>query len=312
MDYSKKAARLTALVVGLTLAVAACGGGSSGDGSGSLAGKSFTVGSKEFTEQKVLGQVAILALEDAGASVKDQTGITGTTNVRKALESDQIDMYWEYTGTGFAEILGNDPTGAPTDDKELYDEVAKQDLAKNGIKWLALTSANDTYAFATSQDSSDQYSVTTLSDYAKLVASDPESASMCAAAEFLDRKDGWPGLSKAYGFSLPDDQITEVDLGIVFTALPKGEPCKFGEVFATDGRIPANKLVVLDDDKNFFVKYDLAMTMKDKTLKDSPELESILNPIAAKLTTEELQKLNARVDVDGLPEEAVAKKWLED
>ncbi len=312
MGYSKKAARLTALAAGVTLAVAACGSGDSGGGGAgstdTLAGKSFTVGSKEFTEQLILGQIAIQALENAGATVDDQTGITGTTNVRKALETDNIDMYWEYTGTGWADILGNDVASAPTDDKALYDAVAKQDLDKNGIKWLALTSANDTYAFATTQDTG----VTTLSQYADLVKSDPTSASMCAAAEFLDRKDGWPGLEKAYGFSLPNDQITEVDLGIVFTAVPKGDPCKFGEVFATDGRIPANNLVVLDDDKNFFVKYDLAMTMKDSTLKDNPELQSVLDPIAAKITTEELQKLNSQVDVDGLPPDAVAKKWLED
>ena len=313
MRYSKKAARMTALAAGLTLAVAACGGGGdSGGGSGALAGKSFTIGSKEFTEQKILGQIAILALEDAGATVKDETGITGTTNVRKALDSGEIDMYWEYTGTGWTELLGNDTADAPTDEQELYDAVAKQDLDENGIKWLALTSANDTYAFATSQETSDETGVTTLSDYAKLVSSDPESASMCAAAEFLDRKDGWPGLEKAYGFSLPDAQITEVDLGIVFTAVPKGDPCKFGEVFETDGRIPANDLVVLDDDKNYFVAYDVAMTMEDKTLKDSPEVEDVLNPIAEKLTTKEVQKLNAQVDVDGQPEEAVAKKWLED
>ena len=311
MRYSKTAARLTALAAGLTLAVTACGGDGGGGGSGDLAGKSFTVGSKEFTEQKILGQIAILALEDAGATVKDETGITGTTNVRKALESDEIDMYWEYTGTGWTEILGNDAADAASDPQELFDAVAEQDL-ENGIEWLAKTSANDTYAFATSQETSDEFGVTSLSDYAELVSSDPESASMCAAAEFLDRQDGWPGLEKAYGFSLPDDQITEVDLGIVFTAVPEGDPCNFGEVFETDGRIPANELVVLDDDKDYFVGYEVAMTVQEKVLQDSPELEDVLNPIAEKLTTVELQQLNAQVDVDGLPEEAVAKKWLQD
>ncbi|MGH3589134.1 MAG: glycine betaine ABC transporter substrate-binding protein, partial [Pseudonocardia sp.] len=251
------------------------------------------------------------ALEDAGASVQDETGITGTTNVRKALESDEIDLYWEYTGTGWTEILGNETADAPTDPQELFDAVAQQDR-ENGISWIAKTSANDTYAFATSQETSDSTGVTTLSDYAELVSSDPESASMCAAAEFLDRQDGWPGLEKAYGFSLPDAQITEVDLGIVFTALPKGDPCKFGEVFETDGRIPANDLVVLEDDKDYFVGYEVAMTVQEAVLKESPELEDVLNPIAEKLTTEELQRLNSQVDVEGLPVEAVAEKWLQD
>ena len=310
MRRSKKAAQLTTLAIGIALTLAACGD-DGGGGSGELAGKSFTVGSKEFTEQKILGQIAVLALEDAGATVQDETGITGTTNVRKALESDEIDMYWEYTGTGWTEILGNETADAPSDPQELFDAVAKQDL-ENGIKWTAKTTANDTYAFATSQETSDETGVTTLSDYAELVSSDPKSASMCAAAEFLDRQDGWPGLEKAYGFTLPDNQITEVDLGIVFTALPKGDPCKFGEVFETDGRIPANELVVLEDDKDYFVGYEVAMTVQEAVLTESPELEDVLNPIAEKLTTEELQALNSQVDVDGLPVEAVAEKWLQD
>ncbi len=313
MRYSKKVTRLTALAAGITLAVTACGGGDSGGGSGggTLDGKSFTVGSKEFTEQKILGQIAILALEDAGATVEDQTAITGTTNVRKALESGEIDMYWEYTGTGWVDILGNTTSNAPTDPQELFDAVAEQD-AKNGIEWIAKSSANDTYAFAASQDTSDKLGVTTLSDYADLANSDPESASLCAAAEFLDRADGFPGVEKTYGFKLPDDQITELDLEIIYTALPKADPCNFGEVFESAGQIPANDLVVLEDDKQFFPGYEVAMTVKDTVLKDSPELEDVLKPIAEKLTTEELQQMNASVDVDGLPEEAVAKKWLED
>jgi len=317
MRYSKKPGRLTALtaLAGLTLALAACGGDdstSSSSGGSDLAGKSLTVGSKEFTEQKILGQIAILALEDAGAEVKDETGITGTTNVRKALDSEEIDMYWEYTGTGYTEILGNETADAPADSQELFDAVKEQDAKDNGVTWFAKTTANDTYAFATSAENSDSTGVTTLSDYADLVNSDPESATMCAAAEFLDRQDGWPGLEKAYGFSLPDELITEVDLGIVFTAVPKADPCAFGEVFETDGRIPANELVVLEDDKDYFVGYEVAMTAREDVLSDAPEVEGVLDAIAAELTTEELQGLNAQVDVDGLPEEAVAQKWLED
>ncbi len=312
MLSTKKAVRLAALAVGLTMMVTACGGGGGSSNSGALAGKSFTVGSKEFTEQKILGQIAILVLEDAGAKVKDETGITGTTNVRKALTSGQIDMYWEYTGTGWTELLGNTAENAATDSQELFDAVAKQDLQKNKVNWIAKTTANDTYAFATSKETSDSTGVTSLSDYADLVNKDPSSATMCAAAEFLDRQDGWPGLEKAYGFKLPTSQITEVDLGIVFTAVPKGDPCKFGEVFETDGRIPANKLVVLEDDKNYFVGYEVAMTVAAKTLKANPKLKDVLDPVAKKLTTEELQKLNAEVDVQGLPAAAVAKKWLQD
>ncbi|MDQ3484863.1 MAG: glycine/betaine ABC transporter substrate-binding protein [Actinomycetota bacterium] len=310
MRYSKKAARLTALAVGVTLAVAACGG-DGGGGSGELAGTSLTVGSKEFTEQIILGQIAILALEDAGASVKDETGITGTKNVRKALDSDEIDMYWEYTGTGWVEILGNDVADAESDKQALFDAVKEQDK-ENGVEWILKTEANDTYAFAASQATTEELGVTTISDYAELVNSDPESATMCAAAEFLDRADGFPGVEKAYGFDLPDEQITEVDLEIIYTALPKADPCAFGEVFESAGQIPANDLVVLEDDKQYFPGYEVALTINEEVLADTPEIEDVLAPIAEKLTTEELQQMNASVDVDGQPHEAVAEQWLED
>ena len=308
----KRKLHLTALMAAVSMTTLACGGDSGGGSEGELSGASFAVGSKEFTEQLVLGELTVQVLANAGAEVDDQTGITGTTNVRKALESDEIDMYWEYTGTGWAEILGNEPGEAPTDEAELFDAVAEQDLQKNNIVWTALAPVNNTYAIATSQAASDELGVTTLSDYAELANSDPEAASLCAASEFIDRGDGLQGLEKAYGFELPESSLTEVDLGIIFTRVPKQDPCNFGEVFATDGRIPANDMVVLEDDKDFFVIYNLALTVSEDVLKENPALEDIFTPIAEKLTTEELQQLNAQVDVDGLPVEQVAQKWLED
>ena len=316
-DRQRKTVRLTALVAGLALVTAACGddgGGevTSGSDVADLSGASFTVGSKEFTEQLILGQITVQVLEDAGAEVTDETGITGTTNVRKAMESEEIDMYWEYTGTGWAELLGNDAGDAATDPQELFDNVAKEDLSKNDVKWLALAPVNNTYAIATSSSTSEDLGVTTLSDLAEVASSSPDDATLCAASEFIDRADGLPGLEKSYGFDLPEDALTEVELGIVFTRVPKGDPCKFGEVFATDGRIPANDMVVLEDDKSFFVIYNLALTMNNSVYDKYPELEDLFAPISEKLTTEELQTLNSQVDVDGLPEEQVAQKWLED
>ncbi len=303
---------LTAVLAGLSLVTLACGNESGGGGEGELSGVSLTVGSKEFTEQLILGQITVQVLEDAGASVTDQTGITGTTNVRKALTSGEIDMYWEYTGTGWAELLGHEADKAPTDENELFKAVAAEDLEKNDVKWTALAPVNNTYAIATSAETSKALGVTTLSDYAEVANNNPTDASLCAASEFIDRADGLPGLEKAYGFSLSEQAVTEVDLGIIFTRVPQGSPCKFGEVFATDGRIPANDMVVLDDDQSFFVIYNLALTMNKDVYDQHPKIEEIFTPIAEKLTTEELQKLNAQVDVDGLPVEQVAKKWLED
>ncbi len=319
MRYSRRNIRLTAMCAALAMAVLGCGGGDSGGdsgdggGSGPLSGTSFAVGSKEFTEQLVLGQITKLVLEDAGATVDDNTGITGTSNVRKALTSGQIDMYWEYTGTGFGEILGNEVSEAPTDPQQLFEAVKKQDMQENDIVWTTLAPMNNTYAFATSQEASDEYGVTTLSDYAELVSSDPEGSSLCAASEFINRSDGLPGVAKAYGFDPADVPTTEVELGVIFTQVPERESCNFGEVFATDGRIPANDMVVLEDDEAFFPIYNVALTVSNEVYDaDGEQLEELFSPIAEKLTTETLQTMNADVDVNGLTPEEVAQQWLED
>ncbi len=312
MRSAKRRIALLATVLAV-LAVSACGGDDGGgSGSGELSGATFTVGSKEFTEQLILGQMAIQVLENAGATVKDETGITGTDTVRSALTSGEIDLYWEYTGTGWTSHLGHEAETAPDDTKKLFDEVAKQDLEKNQIKWFALSPVNNTYAIATTSDRADELGVATMSDYANLANTTPQDASLCAATEFLTRADGWPGVEKEYGFTLPKQYIAEVDLGIVFTQVPSGDRCKFGEVFSTDGRIAANDMTVLDDDKDFFVKYNLAMTTREDVFKKYPQLEDIFTPLAEKLTTETMQSLNAQVDADGLPPEQVAQKWLED
>src|SRR5690625_7749492 len=111
------------------MVITACGddGGGGGGGDGELSGASITVGSKEFNEQLLLGQIAIQALENAGASVSDQTGIQGTANTRAALEAGEIDMYWEYTGTGWGEILGHESTDAPADTQALAQQVADEE-----------------------------------------------------------------------------------------------------------------------------------------------------------------------------------------
>ena len=96
----------------------------------------------------------------------------------------------------------------------------------------------------------------TLSDLAELAKNKPEEATFCIESEFSARDDGWPGLQEAYGIELPQRNVKLVDLGVVYTETKKGEPCNFGEVFTTDGRIAALNLQVLEDDKHFFPVYN--------------------------------------------------------
>jgi osmoprotectant transport system substrate-binding protein len=327
---------LTILMAALTFAVA-CGdddddGGSSADNGGasptesasspteapsgdmaSLEGASLSVGSKEFTEQLVLGQIAIKALENAGAEVADNTGITGTDNVRTALTSGEIDMYWEYTGTGWSSHLGREISDAPAGSDALYQAVKEADEMENHIYWLDPAPMNDTYALVTSASNSSDMGVTTISQYAELANSDPEAASLCGATEWLTRDDGLPGLETAYGFDIPDDQVAEVEFSLINKLTGEGNECHFGEAFATDGSIVANDLVVLEDDQEYFVPYNVAMTVRQETYDEYGDaIAEVLNPIAAMLTDEVMQTLNAKVDVDGEDPATVAEDWLKE
>jgi osmoprotectant transport system substrate-binding protein len=306
------------VVLGAALAtLAACSLGeqqSSGVGSGSLGsadeldGLTATVAGKEFTEQLILCEVTSQALESAGAEVKRQCGMSGSNTVRSALVSGKVDLYWEYTGTGWITHLGE--TKPLSDPTELYNAVAERDKAENGITWLEPAPANNTYAVATSSENAEKLGVTTLSDYAALVKKDSSQATFCAAAEFLARDDGWPGVQDAYGFSLPSEDQSEVAAGVVYNSIDKGTPCVFGEVFATDGRIDALGLTQLEDDKQFFTPYNPAVSIRDAVLEENPKVADVLAPISEALTDETLQSLNAKVDADGETPEKVATDWL--
>lgn len=298
---------------GDTPATGATGGGATGGGGGdvSLDGASFTVGSKEFTEQLVLGQIAILALENAGASVEDSTGITGTENVRTALNSGEIDMYWEYTGTGWSTHLGREISEAPGESQAMYDAVAEADL-ENGVVWMEPAELNNTYALVTAAGRDEELGVTTISEFAELATNSVDDATLCAATEWLTRDDGYPGLEGAYEFTLPEGNINEfAETGPIAPLVAAGDECNFGELFATDGTIAANELVILEDDQNYFVAYNVALTVNQDIYNEHEEaLTEIFNPITELLTDEIAQELNARVDADGEDPAAVAEDFL--
>ena len=313
---------VVAFCLGLAL-VAGCGGqggpGSSGGGgsiaeefdfSGPQDSAQFTVGSKDFTEQRVLGEIAIQALEAAGADVTDRIGIGDNTEVRQALTNNDIDMYWEYTATGWLVHLGKpDPISDP---QEQYQAVAKEDLEKNNIEWLDPAPGNNTYAIAASQETADDLGVQNVSDLAQLAQDSPDKATLCYGDEndFSSRSDGLPGLEEAYNFEYPEDSQTVVPLDSVYENVAQGERCNFGVVFTTSPLIGENNLQLLEDDENFFAVYNPAMTMTEETLNDYPQLQDLFAPISEELTTEALVELNSQVDIEGKTPADVAGQWL--
>jgi osmoprotectant transport system substrate-binding protein len=278
--------------------------------SGTQRDAQFTVGGEGFTEQQVLGNIAIQVLDAAGATVIDRTGVGGNEEVRQALASGEIDLYWEYTATGWLVFLNE--TSSISDPRELYEAVARQDLEENGIKWLKPAPGNDTYAIASSQETSRELGVETVSDLGRLIEERPREATLCFGNEdeFRTRFDGLPGMQRAYGFQFPEENLIIVSIDAVYEAVEESEICNFGVVFTTSGYIQELGLRLLEDDKNFFAVYNPAITMRQETFENYPQLRELFAPISEKLDTETLRRLNYAVDVGGKAPEAVAEQWL--
>ena len=312
---NKATLRVVGLLAVLTMAVAGCGGGggTGGGGGGSLSevdlsDATIVVGSKDFTEQQILGYITLQALEATGATVEDRIKLAGTDAARAALVAGDIDAYWEYTGTNWINHLKN--TKPIPDPVEQYDAVVEAEK-KNKIAVLERAPANNTYALAVRSEAAEDLGVEKLSDMKKLIEERPEDATVCVESEFNSRDDGLPGMEKTYGFKFPKENVKLFDTGVVYTETDKGKECNFGEVFITDGRIPALDLTVIEDDKKFFPVYNPALNVRQEIYDEYGEqLDQVFTPIAQALENDTLAQMNAAVDVDGELPEDVAEEWL--
>ncbi|WP_433335119.1 glycine betaine ABC transporter substrate-binding protein [Spirillospora sp. CA-294931] len=267
------------------------------------------VTSKEFTEQIILGKMAVLALIAAGADPKDRTNVQGSVTARKSLTGGDNDLMWEYTGTGWITYLGQED--AIPDPVKQFQEVARQDLQKNRIAWLAPAAPmNNTYTIAVSASAQQKYGLKSLSDMAKVPVA---QRTYCTEPEFFSRNDGLRGMLDAYslkfGSAVPANNIKQMSAGVIYDATATGR-CTFGEVTETDGRIQAKNLKPLVDDRKFFPNYNPAITVRADVLTRYPQLTELFARISQKLTTPVMRELNSRVDVEGNDPVFVARDWL--
>ncbi|MFJ6216413.1 glycine betaine ABC transporter substrate-binding protein [Streptomyces sp. NPDC092296] len=272
-----------------------------------LKGAGLTIASKNFTENVILAEMIGLAFKAAGATVNDRTNISGSIGARQAVVSGTADAMYDYTGTAWITYLGH--TRPITDPHQQWLAVRDADL-KNGVTWLPAASLNNTYALAGNKANVGRYGLRTLSEVAALARRQPSAVTLCVDNEFAVRRDGLPGMLKAYGMDLPKANIRTMDAGIVYTTTAKGRACLLGEVYTTDGRITQLGLQVLEDDRHFFPNYNAAPMIHSSTLKAHPAIAGLLDPISARLSTATARQLNAQVDVAGRDARQVAKEWL--
>jgi osmoprotectant transport system substrate-binding protein len=273
-----------------------------------LEGVKITVGSKEYTEQVIMGYILEYTLAAAGADVRDLTGIVGSRSTREAQLRGQVDVAYEFTGNAWINYLGHEKP--IPDSREQYEAVREEDLKRNDMVWLPPGPMDDTYALAASKAVVQRTGVRTLSQYADLVRKNPAAAKTCVDTEFRARQDGYPGMAAAYGFDPARAQTPVLQVGIIYQATADAAECDFGEVFTTDGRIAALDLVVLTDDKQFFAHYNPSVTMKHDFFEAHPQIAEVTAPVTAALTNDAIIDMNKQVDVEGRDPAVVARDWM--
>ena len=267
------------------------------------AGDKIVIGSKNFSEQLILGNMLADLIENkTDLEVERKMNLGGSQVAFSAIKNGDIDMYVEYTGTGLVNILNQSPQNDPD---KVYDYVKKEFKTKYGIDMLKPLGFNNTYALAVRQDTAQQYNLNTISDLAKV----SDSMIMGPTIEFPNREDGLIGLSKTYNLNFKE--VKAIDGGLRYTALDNHKSDVI-DAFSTDGLIEEFGLKVLEDDKNFFPPYYAVPIVKEETLKEHPELEEALNTLAGKLTDDKMRKLNYKVDSLKESPAKVAKEFLQE
>ncbi len=305
--------RIAALSLAAGLTLAACGA-DAGDSADTANGvtpapadtPTIVVGSKDFTENILLGQMLVIALEEAGVPVEDRTNLGGTVVNRDALLAGQINVYPEYNGTGWMVHLGEED---PSFDRvELYELVAAADLDRNGIRWVGLSPFNNTYGFAsspaaTAANGGEPFTFETMADY---LAENPNAVA-CMESEFPDRPDGLILWENHTGYTMPQSQQVILETGVIYTETGN-DNCDFGEVFTTDGRIDGLGLTLVDD-PGVMILYNMSFTFRDEALNDT--VAAIAEQILAELDNDTMVSLNFEVDIEGREYDDVARDYLQ-
>lgn len=269
--------------------------------------KTITIGGKNFTEQYLLAELARLLLEKEGFNVTLRTGV-GTAIARQSLESRQIDMYFEYTGTAYTVFYQQEDAAIMTDPRKVYDWVKARD-AQKGLVWLEPVQFNNTYTIMMRRVDAEGYGIKSITDFGRHVEKNPKDITFALEAEFWERPDGFRALMQLYEFRMPVRAVKRMDMGLTYLALRNGQVAS-AMGFATDGRIAAFDLVNLEDDKSFFPVYNPAPVIRKAVLEAHPEIRVILKPLAEKLDTDSMRRLNAEVDVEHKDVGRVAEGWL--
>ena len=260
------------------------------------------VGSKDFTESLIVAEIYALALEDAGYKVERNMNVAGSV-VHTAIIGDEFDLYPEYTGTALLSILQMDMNSDPD---VVYETVKAAYDEQFELTWLDSSQVNDRNGLAIRTETAEQYGIHTMSD----LQANADKIRVCSQGEFEYREDGLPGLVKVYG-EFPFASIKLYDSGLKYEILANGE-ADVCPAYSTDAQlVNADQFTYLEDDKHFWPPYYMAPVVRNDVLAENPDIAGVLNTVSAKLDTETMIALNAKVDIDKQEYEDVAKEFYD-
>ncbi len=258
---------------------------------GALAGCSrrddvIVVGSKNFTEQRILGELLAQTVESVGLKAERKFDLGGTFVCDAAIRAGQIDMYVEYTGTALAAILKEAPAGRSP--REVYERV-RDVYAKNGLVWMEPLGFDNTFALVVRGEDAERLGLRTISDAV------PYAHEWKAGFgyEFKERADGYAGLAKTYGLQFGEVRI--MDLGLIYRALVDRQ-VDLVAGNATDGQIESLKLLALVDDRGYFPPYEAAVVVRRLAVDKNATLADAVAALAGTLPVQTMAAMNYAVD----------------
>ena len=276
------------------------------------AGAKIVVASKIDTEGALLGNMIIAVLRGHGLPVENKLQLGPTTIVRGAILAGQIDIYPEYTGNG-AFFFHREADPVWKDRAQGFAAVARLDHDRNHLVWLASAPANNTWAIAVRGELARREGLATMADFARWVGAGGK-VKLAASAEFVESPAALPAFEKTYGFHLSDAQLLTLSGGNTAATLRAAAEGTSGVdaamAYGTDGALVALGLVTLADDKGAQVVYAPAPVVREAVLRRYPEIARLLDPVFARLTVDTLQRLNAKIAVDGDDAGQVAADYL--
>jgi osmoprotectant transport system permease protein len=268
--------------------------------SGSTASARVVVGSKDFTESALLGEIASQMLEARGVQVERKFELGGNLP-HDALLAGRIDLYPEYTGTAFTAILHHQPI---TDPRAVYEQV-KQEYGDNfKLQISPPLGFDNTFAILIRGAEARKLKLKTISD----AVTHATHWRAGFGQDFMSRADGYPGFSKAYGLRFAD--IREMDLSLTYIALASGQVDLIAGN-STEGRIASLDLFQLEDDRHYFPPYEAIYIVRPEAVTRVPALAEVLGKLANRIPTEEMRRLNYEVDGKKRPVKEVAREWLQ-